>query len=666
FKLSGVLPFEDALSLLKDSIKKTYGSKGDKVVNMNIAAVDQAIENIVKIDYPANWAEATDLPGALADEPDFVKRVLRPMLALKGDRLPVSAFEPDGVFPVGTTKYEKRGVAIKVPQWIPENCIQCNQCSFVCPHATILPVLLTDEEMAGAPKSFVTIPAKGKELKGHHFRIQVNPLDCQGCGNCADICPSKEKALVMHPIYTQTETEVPNYDFSATITFKQDLVSKYSVKGSQFQQPLLEFSGACAGCGETSYAKLLTQLFGDRMMIANATGCSSIWGGTAPSVPYTTDGEGHGPTWGNSLFEDAAEFGYGMLLGVKQRRERLAELVAEALKTDINEDLAEAMRNWLENKDNGDQSKKYSDQIKKLLVHTEPNNFLDQIWDWRDLLTKKSVWSFGGDGWAYDIGYGGLDHVMASGEDVNILVMDTEVYSNTGGQSSKATPLGSIAKFAASGKKTGKKDLGRMLMTYGYVYVASVSMGANKNQLLKAVTEAESYPGPSIIIAYAPCINQGIQRGMGKTQDEEKWAVSSGYWPIYRYNPQLEAEGKNPFTLDSKPPDGTLQEFLSGENRYLQLERAFPEESRRLRKQIERDFLARYELLRRMAEQGPLVLEELEGGPKGGSRKGGGGSPGVPGGGPEGEVPPDQCEVKDVPEQSRLDTGDACDDGRSG
>ncbi|MCF8107230.1 MAG: pyruvate:ferredoxin (flavodoxin) oxidoreductase, partial [Desulfohalobiaceae bacterium] len=664
FKLSGVLPLEEALSLLKDSIKKTYGSKGDKVVNMNIAAVDQSIENIVKIDYPANWAEATDLPQALADEPDFVKRVLRPMLALKGDKLPVSVFEPDGVFPVGTTKYEKRGVAIKVPQWIPENCIQCNQCSFVCPHATVLPVLLTDEEMAGAPKSFVTIPAKGKELKGHHFRIQINPLDCQGCGNCADICPSKEKALVMHPIYTQTETEVPNYDFSTTISPKEDLVSKYSVKGSQFQQPLLEFSGACAGCGETSYAKLLTQLFGDRMMIANATGCSSIWGGTAPSVPYATDSEGHGPTWGNSLFEDAAEFGYGMLLGVKQRREKLAELVTQALETDIPEDLGEAMRNWLENKDNGDGSKKYSDQIKELLVQAEPNNVLDQIWDWRDLLTKKSVWSFGGDGWAYDIGYGGLDHVMASGEDVNILVMDTEVYSNTGGQSSKATPLGSIAKFAASGKKTGKKDLGRMLMTYGYVYVASVAMGANKNQLLKAVIEAETYPGPSIIIAYAPCINQGIQRGMGKTQDEEKWAVSSGYWPIYRFNPQLEAEGKNPFTLDSKPPDGTLQKFLSGENRYLQLERAFPEESKKLRKQIERDFLARYELLRRMAEQGPLVLEE-EGGTEG---EGGSGqaSEGVPGGGPEGEVPPDQCEVKDVPEQSRMDTGDTCDDGRSG
>ncbi len=652
FKLSGVLPFEKALDLLKDSIKKTYGSKGEKVVNMNIAAVDKTSENLVQIEYPDTWANATDLPRAMADEPDFVQNVMRPILALKGDKLPVSVFEPDGTLPVCTTKYEKRGVAINIPEWIPENCIQCNQCSFVCPHATIVPVLLNEEEKQNAPQSFVTEPAKGKELKGYHFRIQINPLDCQGCGNCADICPAKNKALVMRPMHTQTKTEIPNYDFSTTVPFKEDVLPKHTVKGSQFQRPLLEFSGACAGCGETPYAKLITQFFGDRMMIANATGCSSIWGGTAPSVPWAVNEEGHGPTWGNSLFEDAAEYGYGMLLGVNHRREKLADLITQALQLAISDELKEAMQNWLQNKDNGDLSKKYGDQIKSLIMHEGPNNLLDQIQAWDDLLTKKSIWSFGGDGWAYDIGYGGLDHVMASGEDINILVMDTEVYSNTGGQASKATPLGSIAKFAASGKSTGKKDLGRMLITYGYVYVASVSMGANKQQLVKAILEAESYPGPSIIIAYCPCINQGIQIGMGKSQEEAKRAVASGYWPLYRYNPQLEKEGKNPFILDSKPPDGTLQEFLGGENRFRQLERAFPSESKKYRKQIEQEFLARYELLRRMAEQGPLVLEEYASQAEQKVQ--------------QQDSTLDQCEVKDVPEQARPDTGDACDDGRSG
>ena len=652
FNLSRVLPFEQAIQLLKQSIQKTYGSKGENVVNMNIAAVDKAVENIIHIEYPDSWAGATDVPKAVADEPDFVQKVMRPILALKGDKLPVGTFEPAGVFPTGTTKYEKRGVAINVPEWIPENCIQCNQCSFVCPHATIIPILLTDEERENVPESFVTQPAKGKDLKGLHFRIQVNPLDCQGCGNCADICPSKEKALVKRPMHTQKETEIPNYDFSTTVSFKDDMLPKSTVKGSQLQRPLLEFSGACAGCGETPYAKLLTQLFGDRMMIANATGCSSIWGGTAPSIPYCTNEHGHGPTWGNSLFEDAAEYGYGMLLALNQRRQQLADLIKEALSLDISAELKESMHNWLQNKEHGELSAKYGDQISSLITQEKPNVLLDQIVDSKDMLTKKSVWSFGGDGWAYDIGYGGLDHVMASGEDINILVMDTEVYSNTGGQASKATPLGSIAKFAASGKNTGKKDLGRMLMTYGYVYIASVSMGANKQQLLKAALEAESYPGPSILIAYCPCINQGIQRGMGKTQEEEKRAVESGYWPLYRYNPLLEKEGKNPLTLDSKPPDGTLQEFLSGENRFRQLERAFPAESKKFRKQIETEFLARYELLRRMAEQGPLVLEEET------SQETEVGQQTAPS--------DDHCEIKDVPEHARLDSGDACDDGRTG
>ncbi|MFO8032340.1 MAG: pyruvate:ferredoxin (flavodoxin) oxidoreductase [Desulfohalobiaceae bacterium] len=653
FYLSKVLPFEEAIDLLKDSIKKTYGKKGDKVVNMNIQAVDKTIENIQEIQYPDTWTQApADYSFEEAEqEPEFVRNVMRPMLALKGDELPVSAFEPDGTFPVGTSRYEKRGVAINVPEWIPENCIQCNQCSFVCPHASIIPHLLTEEEKNEAPESFVSVEAKGKDLKGYHFRIQVNTLDCQGCGNCADICPSKEKALVMKPLQTQTQAQIPNYNFSTLLSPKQDLLKKDTVKGSQFQQPLLEFSGACAGCGETPYVKLLTQLCGDRMYIANATGCSSIWGGTAPSVPYCVNQEGHGPTWGNSLFEDSAEFGYGMLLAVNQRRQKLAELIQEALQTDIPEDLRQAMQNWLQTMHLADESKKYGQEIKELLLQTEPNNILEQIWGLDDLLTKKSVWAFGGDGWAYDIGYGGLDHVLAANEDINILVMDTEVYSNTGGQSSKATPLGSIAKFAASGKKTGKKDLGRMLMTYGYIYVASVSMGANKQQLLKAFTEAESYPGPSIIICYAPCINQGIQKGMGKSQEESKLAVQSGYWPLYRYNPLLAQEGKNPLTLDSKAPDGSLQEFLSGENRYSLLERTFPEQAKKLRAQMEKEIWERYEILRRMAEAEPIIYEQQ------------GKALDAADPGQEGEY----CSTQGVAEQARnQDSGEPCDDGRSG
>ena len=610
FNLSGVLPFDQAVSLLKASIKKTYGKKGEDVVNMNIQAVDKTIENIQAIEYPAVWAEATDLPKSQPDEPDFVKNVMRPILALEGDKLPVSAFEPDGTFPTGTTRYEKRGVAINVPEWIPENCIQCNQCSFICPHAAIIPILLTEEEKAEAPEGFTTIEAKGKELKGLHFRIQVNPHDCQGCGNCADICPSKEKALVMKPMHTQYKEQAPNYDHSLTVPFKTDLLPRTTVKGSQLQQPLLEFSGACAGCGETPYAKVLTQLVGERMMIGNATGCSSIWGGTAPSVPYCTNQEGHGPTWGNSLFEDAAEFGYGMLLGVVQRRKRLASLIEQAVESDLSPDLKKAMQNWLDNRDSGEASKKYGDQIKQLLIQEAPSPQLDDIWAMEDLLTKRSIWAFGGDGWAYDIGYGGVDHVLASGEDINILVMDTEVYSNTGGQASKGTPLGSIAKFAASGKQTGKKDLCRMAMTYGYVYVASVAMGANKQQLMKAFVEAETYPGPSLIVCYAPCINQGIKKGMGKSQEEMKLAVQSGYWPLYRYNPMLAEQGKNPFSLDSKAPDGSVQEFLSGENRFAQLERSAPQEAKRLRAEIEKDLNERYTILRKLAEDPEFITGE--------------------------------------------------------
>ena len=604
FKLSNVLPFEKAIELLKDSIKKTYGKKGEDVVKMNIEAVDRTIDNIVEIKYPDSWLYATDEKiEEEKEEPEFVKKVMRPMLALKGDSLPVSLFPPDGVFPTGTTKYEKRGVAINVPEWIPENCIQCNQCSFVCPHAAIIPVLLTDEEKKKAPDSFITIPAKGgKALEGYHFRIQVSPLDCQGCGNCVDVCPAKEKALVMKPLYSQMD-QVPNHEFATTIPFKDNLLPKNTVKGSQFQQPLLEFSGACAGCGETPYVKLLTQLFGDRMYIANATGCSSIWGGTAPSIPYCTNKEGHGPTWGNSLFEDAAEYGYGMLLAVVQRRKKLAELVQKALnQEELPEELKEAFKGWLENFNDGEKTKEYAKIIKRFLSQMKLTPLMKEIDSLKDMFVKKSIWSIGGDGWAYDIGYGGLDHVLASGEDINILVLDTEVYSNTGGQASKATPLGSVAKFASGGKPTKKKDLGLMAMTYGYVYVASVCMGANKQQLIKALIEAEQYPGPSLILCYAPCINHGIRAGMGKSQEEGRLAVKCGYWPLYRFNPLLKKEGKNPFILDSKEPDGSLKEFLAGETRYRQLQMIDPEKAKRYQEELEKEIWERYRLLKKLSE----------------------------------------------------------------
>ena len=613
FSLANVLPFEEAVAYLKADIKKTYGKKGNKIVQMNIDAVDQTLENLKEIKVPVSWSDATGTGAAAFSEvPDFVEKVMRPMLNQKGDELPVSAFEPDGVFPVGTTRFEKRGVAINVPEWIAENCIQCNQCSFVCPHAAIRPVLLTDEEAAAAPEAFETKPAIGKELKGYKFRIQVNTLDCQGCGNCADICPAKKKALVMRHIETQTPLQVPNHEFAETLPVRDDLVKRDSVKGSQFQQPLMEFSGACAGCGETPYVKVLTQLFGERMIIANATGCSSIWGASAPSSPYCTNKDGHGPAWGNSLFEDAAEFGYGMSISYAQRRNKLKDLVKQAVETDIAEELKEAMTGWLAGADNAEESKKYGRQIEALLGDMEGDDLLESVYDMSDLLVKKSVWAFGGDGWAYDIGFGGLDHVIASGEDVNILVMDTEVYSNTGGQSSKATPTGAVAKFAASGKKVGKKDLGKIAMTYGYVYVASVAMGANKQQMLKAFLEAESYPGPSLIICYAPCINQGLRKGMGKSQEEEKLAVASGYWPLYRYNPQLVAEGKNPFVLESKDPDGSLQEFLKGENRFASLEKTFPEESKKLRAKIEEEVNQRYSTFKLMAEPESVCKAEEE------------------------------------------------------
>jgi len=603
FKLANVMPFEEAIALLKKDIKKTYMKKGDAIVDMNIAAVDHALEGLIEVPVPESWVGGKDTAGETEDVPEFISDVLRPISAQKGDSLPVSTFPADGIFPVETSRYEKRGVAIEVPEWVPENCIQCNQCAFVCPHAAIIPVIVNDAEMADAPEGFVTLPATGKELKEYHFRMQVNVMDCLGCGNCADICPAKTPALVMKPIASQMDAESDNFEFSKTIEHKEGLIKRESVKGSQLMQPLLEFSGACAGCGETPYVKVLTQLFGERMTIANATGCSSIWAGSAPSFPYCTNKDGFGPTWGNSLFEDAAEFGFGMALAMNQRRKKLADLMVEAQESDISDEMKAVMKNWCENMKDAKLSRQYGDEIKaRLLTETGDDSILDEIDAMTDLLTKKSHWIFGGDGWAYDIGFGGLDHVIASGEDVNILVMDTEVYSNTGGQASKATPTGAVAKFAASGKKICKKDLGLIAMSYGYVYVASVSMGANKQQLMKAFIEAESHPGPSVVICYAPCINQGIKKGMGKTQEEMRLAVAAGYWPLYRYNPALVEEGKNPFIFESKEPDGTLQEFLSGENRFASLEKMFPEESKRLRGQIEMEFAKRYEHYKLLAE----------------------------------------------------------------
>ncbi len=603
FALSRVLPFEEAIAHLKNAIKKTYGAKGEKIVQMNWQAVDASVNAIHEVHYPASWAEAKDTVTEGKAVPQYVTEILQPMNAQQGDKLPVGVFTPGGLFPTATTKYEKRGIAIEVPEWIKENCIQCNQCSFVCPHAVIRPVLLTPEEKAKAPAGFETIKAVGKGLENYEYRIQVSVLDCTGCGNCVDVCLGRkdQKALVMKPFESQLDQR-QNWEFFETIPVKDNLVRKDSIKGSQFQQPLFEFSGACGGCGETPYIKVITQLFGDRMLVANATGCSSIYGGSAPVCPYSVNAKGHGPAWANSLFEDNAEFGFGMALAMIQRREKLAEVVREALKTADGE-LAAALQNWLDKKDDGEASKEASQQLQAALEPVYASNpLLTEIWKNRDLLAKKSIWIIGGDGWAYDIGYGGLDHVIAMGYDVNILVLDTEVYSNTGGQSSKATPFGSVAKFAYSGKKTAKKDLGMMAINYKHAYVASVAMGANMNQFLKAAIEAEKYPGPSLIIAYSPCINHGIYKGM-LSQQESKLAVECGYWPLYRYNPALAAEGKNPFILESKEPNGKLMEFIDGEVRYATLKKSFPGEAQRLREALNQWVIDRYRQYKRMAEE---------------------------------------------------------------
>ena len=582
FKLANIIPSEQAIEYMKAAAKKSYSKKGDAVVQKNYDAIDAGAGAVVEIKYPESWATTTE--GATVvhttDDPYF-HEFIQPILAQEGDKLPVSKMSADGTVPTGTTQYEKRGIAIDVPTWIPENCIQCGRCSLVCPHACIRPFVLNAEEEANKPEGFVT-KAAGKDMPGMTYRMQVSPLDCTGCGNCVDVCPAKNKALEMKP-FAESHVDQKNWDYAINLPDKEFDVKRNTVKGSQFLRPLFEFSGACAGCGETPYVKLLTQLFGDRMIIANATGCSSIYGGSAPTVPYTKNDKGQGPAWANSLFEDNAEFGYGMLLASKQRRLHLKDTVEKLIAVEWTDaDVKAAGQEWLDNFDSAEGSRKAGDKLVAACkdaicegCECDACVLARKVVADADQLVKPSVWVFGGDGWAYDIGYGGLDHVLAMDENVNVLVVDTEVYSNTGGQSSKATPTGPIAKFAAAGKRTKKKDLGMMAMSYGYVYVAKVAMGADPNQLLKAVTEAEAYNGPSLIIAYAPCINHGIN--MGKSQAEEKKAVEAGYWPLYRYNPDLANEGKNPFQLDSKDPKASFQEFILGETRYSALKKQFPE-----------------------------------------------------------------------------------------
>ena len=612
FKLADIIPVEDAVKYLKDSIQKAYGKKGEKIVNMNYQAVDAGINSLVKVEVPSSWANATDkVENSGCEEPAFIKDILRPMSAQKGNDLPVSAFlgYEDGTFPCGTAAYEKRGVAVNVPEWITENCIQCNRCSFICPHACIRPVLVNEEELNNAPEAFKTKKATGKGFDGLQYRMQVSPMDCTGCGNCADVCPAKEKALVMKPFETQ-EVEVENWAYAVDTTKvapKGDIMNPNTVKGSQFRQPLMEFSGACAGCGETAYIKLVTQLFGDRMMIANATGCSSIWGGSAPSTPYTCNHEGKGPSWANSLFEDNAEYGLGQHLAVEQIRGKLTDDIQQLVSLATDENGKQVFQNWLDNKDNGEASVSASKAVVELINKAEPKTeetkvLLDSVKSRADYLVKRSQWILGGDGWAYDIGYGGLDHVLASGENVNVLVFDTEVYSNTGGQSSKATPLAAMAKFAAAGKRSRKKDLGMMAMSYGNVYVAQVAMGADYNQFVKAVVEAEAYDGPSLIIAYAPCINHGIKEGMGRSVANEEQAVKAGYWHLYRHNPVLRAEGKNPFSLDSKEPTASFRDFLMGQVRYSAIAKQFPEEAEELFTQAEESAKDRLDSYKRLAD----------------------------------------------------------------
>ncbi len=620
FKIANVIPYDVAVEQMKKAIKKSYGMKGDQIVAMNNAAVDAGGNAAEKVAVPAEWASlcegrfpscggvsaANAADGVVGPKPDFVAKVVEPVNDLKGDDLPVSVFagREDGTWDNGTSAYEKRGIAVDVPKWLPDNCIQCNQCSYVCPHAAIRPFLATDAEVAAAPEG-TEFKAGLAETKEYKFRIQLSPLDCTGCGNCADVCPAKTKALQMMPLASQKAEEARWEYMHHTVGYKEEAVDKTkNVKNSQFAQPLFEFSGACAGCGETPYVKAVTQLFGDSMIVANATGCSSIYSGSAPSTPYCVNKRGFGPAWGNSLFEDNAEFGLGMQVATEKLRDRVEEKMRTAI-TECNccsEELKGVMQEWIDNRNDRVKSREITDRIVPMLEACDCETCRELL-GLKKFMARKSQWIIGGDGWAYDIGFGGLDHVIASGLDVNILVLDTEVYSNTGGQSSKSTPVGAIAKFASSGKRVRKKDLGAIAMTYGYVYVAQVSIGANQNQLLKVLKEAESYEGPSLVIAYSPCINHGIKGGMTRTPSVGKQAVESGYWHLWRYDPRLADAGQNPFVMDSKEPDWTkFRPFLDKEVRYSALSKAYPAEAEELFAAAEANAKWRYESYRRMAE----------------------------------------------------------------
>ena len=614
FKIADIIPADKAKELMKAAAKKSYMKKGQAIVDMNYAAIDRGMEDLKKVEIPADWANAVD--NSVADKAEgngalveYVNEILKPVNAYKGNKLPVSTFmdHVDGTAPNGSAAYEKRGIAVDVPEWNPENCIQCNRCAIVCPHAVIRPVAMTADELAKAPEGTKSLPMMG--LKDLNFVMTVSTLDCTGCGACAQVCPGKKgaKALTMQPIDSQRPKQAV-FDYALTLEDKPEVHEKFkftTVKGSQFKQPLLEFSGACAGCGETPYAKLVTQLFGDRMFIANATGCSSIWGASAPATPYTKNKKGYGPAWQNSLFEDNAEFGLGMALGQKAIRNRLIEYVEGIQKDTDSADLKTACQNYLDTVTDSTSSRPATDaliaELEKNTEDAKVGELVKKTLVDKDELAKKSMWIFGGDGWAYDIGFGGLDHVIASGENVNILVFDTEVYSNTGGQASKATPVGSVAQFAAAGKAVKKKDLAAIAMSYGYVYVAQCAMGADNNQVLKAMVEAESYNGPSLVICYAPCINHGIKGGMGIAQLEEKKAVEAGYWNIFRYDPRLADEGKNPFMLDCKAPSASYRDFIMGEVRYNSLTRSFPERAEKLFEKAEKVAADKYAHLEKLA-----------------------------------------------------------------
>lgn len=615
FKLANIIPVEQAIEYLKDSIETNYGRKGEKIVNMNKSAVDMGISEVKKINVPQDWKNISMVSGETEqdtkDEPEFIRKIVRPMAKNEGDSLPVSAFinMEDGTFPLGVTAYEKRGIAVMLPQWQIDKCIQCNQCSYVCPHATIRPFLVNKDEMEKAPEGFKSKKAIGKGMENLNFRIQISPMDCTGCGNCADICPAPQKALVMKPFEEEVDCQSKNWNYAMSLSNKKNAMNRNTLKGSQFETPLLEFNGACPGCGETPYIKLLTQLFGERMMIANATGCSSIWGGSAPSIAYAKNSEGKGPSWGNSLFEDNAEYGYGMFLAVRAMRERIRKLmlgyIENSKENSSESNIIKSFNEWLNTMEDGSlsqiSSKKVVDSIMESKNYME-NPILEEIISKKDFLVKKSQWILGGDGWAYDIGFGGVDHVLASGSDVNLFVMDTEVYSNTGGQSSKSTQASAVAKFAALGKRVKKKDLGLMAMSYGYVYVAQIALGANMNHAIKAITEAENYRGPSLIIAYAPCISHGIKTGMGTSVAQEKKAVESGYWHLYRFDPILKGEGKNPFILDSRQPKTSFKDYIKGEIRYASLEKVLPKRAEELYNMAEKDAEDRYRIYKMLSE----------------------------------------------------------------